>query len=50
MMQKKNLPVTVRLVWKLLGINVLVIGFVIVIVWLSMDYLSADYFMVLMEK
>jgi two-component system, OmpR family, sensor histidine kinase BaeS len=50
MMKKGNLPVTGRLVWKLLGINVLVIGFVIVIVWLSMDYLSADYFMVLMEK
>ena len=50
MMKKEKSPVTVRLLWKLLGINVLVIGFVIVIVWLSMDYLSADYFMVLMEK
>ena len=49
-MKKKNLPVTEHLVWKLLGINILVIGFVIAIVWLSIDYLSADYFMVLMEK
>ncbi|MDH3874261.1 MAG: ATP-binding protein [Desulfobacteraceae bacterium] len=49
-MKKKSLPVTEHLVWKLLGINILVIGFVIAIVWLSIDYLSADYFMVLMEK
>lgn len=49
-MKKTNLPVTGHLIWKLLGINLLVIGFVIVIVWLSIDYLSANYFMVLMEK
>ena len=49
-MKKKNLPVTEHLVWKLLGINILVIGFVIVIVWLSIDYLAANYFMVLMKK
>ena len=47
-MKKKNLHVTEHLVWKLLGINILVIGFVIVIVWLSIDYLAANYFMVLM--
>jgi len=39
-----------RLIWKLLGINLLIIGVVIVIVWLSIDYLAADYFMTLMEK
>jgi signal transduction histidine kinase len=50
MMKKRNSPVSGRLVLKLLGINVLVIGFVIIIVWLSIDHLSADYFMVLMEK
>jgi len=50
MMKKERLPVTSRLIWKLLTINILVIGFVIVIVWLSIDYLAADYFMVLMEK
>ena len=38
------------LLWKLLGINIFTIGFVIIIVWLAIDYLSADYFMVLMEK
>jgi two-component system sensor histidine kinase BaeS len=38
------------LLWKLLGINILVIGFVIVIVWLAIDYLAAGYFMTLMEK
>ena len=39
-----------RLIWKLLGINVLIIVVVIVIVWLSIDYLAAGYFMTLMEK
>lgn len=39
-----------RLLWRLLGVNVLTIGFVIILVWLAIDYLAADYFMVLMEK
>ena len=39
-----------RLLWKLLGVNILVIGFVVIIVWLSIDYLAADYFVALMEK
>jgi len=38
------------LLWKLLGINILTIGFVIILVWLAIDYLAADYFMVLMKK
>lgn len=38
------------LLWKLLGIHILTIGFVIVLVWLAIDYLAADYFMVLMKK
>jgi two-component system, OmpR family, sensor histidine kinase BaeS len=38
------------LLWKLLGINVLIIGFVIVIVWLAIDYLAADYFVTLMKR
>ena len=38
------------LLWKLLGINALIIGFVIVIVWIAIDYLAASYFMTLMEK
>jgi len=41
---------TRTLLWKLLGINILVIGSVIVIVWLAIDYLAAGYFMALMEK
>jgi len=41
---------TRTLLWKLLGINVLVIGSVIVIVWMAIDYLAAGYFMTLMEK
>ncbi len=49
-MNNRKLPATGHLIWKLLGINILVIGFVIVIVWVSIDYLSANYFMVLMEK
>ncbi len=39
-----------RLLWKLLGINVLAIGVVILVVWLAIDYLAADYFMALMKK
>ena len=38
------------LLWKLLGINILVIVFVIVIVWLAINYLAAGYFVTLMEK
>ena len=38
------------LLWKLLGINVIVIVFVIIVVWLSVDYLAAGYFVTLMEK
>lgn len=39
-----------RLLWKLVASNLLVIGVVILIVWLAVDYLAADYFAVLMEK
>ena len=39
-----------RILWKLLAINILIIGVVIVIVWLSIDYLAAGYFMTLMDK
>jgi len=42
--------VTRTLLWKLLGINILVIGSVIVIVWMAIDYLAAGYFMTLMQK
>lgn len=38
-----------RLLWKLLGINILVIGVVILIVWLAIDYLASNYFMTLMK-
>jgi two-component system, OmpR family, sensor histidine kinase BaeS len=38
------------LLWKLIGINFLIIGFVIIIVWLSVDYLAADYFVTLMKQ
>ncbi len=41
---------TRSLLWKLLGINVLLILFVIAIVWLAVDYLAAGYFMALMAK
>jgi signal transduction histidine kinase len=38
------------LLWKLLGINVLAIGVVILIIWLAIDYLASDYFMTLMKN
>jgi signal transduction histidine kinase len=39
-----------RLLWKLLAINIPVIGSVILVVWLAIDFLAADYFAILMEK
>ena len=41
---------TRSLLWKLLGINILIIVFVILIVWLAINYLAANYFVILMEK
>lgn len=40
---------TKSLLWKLLGVNFLIIVFVIIIVWIAVDYLSAGYFVTLME-
>lgn len=39
-----------KLLWKLLAINLPVIGMVIMIVWFAVDFLAADYFTVLMEE
>lgn len=41
---------TRSLLWKLLGVHVLVIVFVILVVWLAVNYLAAGYFVTLMEK
>lgn len=39
-----------RLIFKLLAINLVVIGFVMAVVWLAIDTLAAGYFVTLMEK
>jgi signal transduction histidine kinase len=39
-----------RIIWKLLLINLVVIGFVMIIVWFSIDTLAAGYFVTLMER
>ena len=40
-----------RLIWKLLLINIVpVIGVIVLVIWLAIDQLAADYFMVLMDK
>jgi two-component system, OmpR family, sensor histidine kinase BaeS len=39
-----------RLIWKLLGIIVFVIAFLMILIWWAVDYLAANYFIVLMEK
>ncbi len=39
-----------RLLWKLLLVNLPVIAVIIGVVWLAIDQLAADYFMVLMDK
>jgi two-component system sensor histidine kinase BaeS len=41
---------TRNLLWKLLGINILIIAFVIIIVWLTVDTLAAGYFAELMKE
>ncbi len=41
---------TRSLLWKLLGVHILVIVFVILVVWLAVNYLAAGYFVTLMEK
>jgi two-component system, OmpR family, sensor histidine kinase BaeS len=38
------------LILKLLAVNLLVVGFAVVVVWLSIDTLAASYFMTLMKK
>ncbi len=38
------------LLWKLLAINIPVIGAVILVMWLTIDYLAADYFSELMKR
>ena len=38
------------LLWKILAINVLVVSAVILVMWLTIDYLAADYFSELMER
>lgn len=40
----------IRLLWKFLGLNLLVIGFVILVVWAAVDYLAEGYFITLMDK
>ncbi len=39
-----------RLLWKFLAINIAVIATLMVVVWCAIDYLAADYFMVLMNQ
>jgi two-component system, OmpR family, sensor histidine kinase BaeS len=48
--ERLELAVTRSLLWKLLGINILIIAFVMIIVWLAVNYLAAGYFVTLMEK
>jgi two-component system sensor histidine kinase BaeS len=38
------------LIFKLLAINLIVIGFVMIVIWVSIDTLAAGYFVTLMEK
>jgi two-component system, OmpR family, sensor histidine kinase BaeS len=46
----RDLRVTGPLLWKLFGIQILIIGFVVAIVWLAIDYLAAGYFVTLMRE
>jgi two-component system sensor histidine kinase BaeS len=44
------MPMRQHLLWKLVGIQVVVIGLVITLVWLAIDYRAAAYFIALMER
>ena len=39
-----------NLLWKLLAINLPIIGLIIVVIWLAIDFLAANYFSALMEQ
>lgn len=39
-----------HLIWKLFGLNLMLIALVVLIVWVATDYLAKNYFMVLMQK
>ena len=39
-----------KLLWKLLAVNLPIVAIVITLIWLSVDYLAANYFMVLMDE
>lgn len=39
-----------RLIWKVMALNFPVIGLVIAVIWWSIEYLAADYFMELMNQ
>ncbi|HEX9637421.1 MAG TPA: hypothetical protein VGB99_07795, partial [Acidobacteriota bacterium] len=39
-----------RLLWKLCGINFLMIALLTIAVWIAIDLLAAAYFMALMQK
>lgn len=39
-----------NLLWKLLAINLPIIGLIIVVIWMAIDFLAADYFSALMEQ
>jgi len=39
-----------HLIWKLFGLNLMLIALVVFIVWVATDYLAQDYFVVLMQK
>lgn len=40
----------IRLIWKILAVNLLVLLCVVVLTWWAVDILAADYFMTLMKK
>jgi signal transduction histidine kinase len=48
--KKTSISVRRHLIFKLLGINILIIAFVLVILWFAIDTLAAGYFVTLMEK
>jgi signal transduction histidine kinase len=39
-----------KLLWKLVAINIPIIGIIMLVVWMAIDFLAADYFTLLMKR
>ncbi|HEY5599280.1 MAG TPA: hypothetical protein VIK48_01205, partial [Candidatus Manganitrophaceae bacterium] len=50
MRKNRRFKPKISLIWKLVAINLLGVGLVILLAWQALDHFAADYFMGLMKK